>query len=167
MKLSRAAAGVSFLGALTIGMAAAYIVAVGSSEAQQVARVKPPEVSVTYTLASPTYRKAFEATAKDLRGTWEGTWGYDHEPCRIEIKRVEGDRVFGTLYKDDAVISLAGEFDSEGQRVLLQETKIVSLGTYSEWSLGTNTGTFSHDGLTLSGTGIDKWGTYEWSMSKE
>lgn len=169
MKLSRALAGVSFIGALAIGMGAAYIVAFGSTETKTIEFVNPPEVQVTYKLAPPppVYRHAVTVTAKDLRGTWEGTWGYDNDPCTIEIRKVDGDRVFGTLYKEEAVISVAGEFDAEEQRLLLRETKVVSVGSYSEWSLGTNTGTFSHDGLTLSGSGIDKWGTYEWSVSKK
>ena len=166
MYLSKAAAAVSFLGALGIGLVVAYVA--GGGEAEIVDVVRSPDVRVTYTLSAPrTYREAVQVEAKDLRGKWEGTWGYDHDPCWIEIKRVEGDRIHGTLYKEDAVINVTGEFDAEGQRVLLRETKIVALGTYGEWSLGTNTGTFSTDGLTLSGTGIDKWGTYEWSVTKE
>lgn len=167
MKLSRAAAAVTFFGALAIGTAAAYVVAGGLSEVDSIELVKPPEVQVTYSLAPPAPVRGVEVFAKDLAGTWEGSWGYDHERCMIEIKRVDGDRFYGTLRKDGAVISLAGEFDADGQRVLLRETKVVRLGEYmSEWSLGTNTGTFSLDGLTLSGTGIDKWGTYEWTVTK-
>jgi hypothetical protein len=167
MKLSRALAGVSFIGALAIGMGAAYIAAFGS-ETETIEVVNPPQVQVTYKLAPPpVYRHSVTVSARDLRGTWEGTWGYDNDPCTIEIKKVDGDRVYGTLYKEEAVISVAGEFDAEEQRLLLRETKVVSVGSYSEWSLGTNTGTFSHDGLTLSGTGIDKWGTYDWSVTKK
>ena len=156
------------MGALAIGTAAAYVVSGGSSEEQIVEFVKPAEVQVTYTLAPPAAVRGVAVRAKDLSGTWEGTWGYDQEPCTIEIKRVEDDRFSGTLRKEGVEISLAGEFDAEGQRVLLRETKVVRLAEHmSEWSLGTNTGTFSYDGLTLSGTGIDKWGTYDWSVTKE
>jgi hypothetical protein len=164
MKISRAAAGVSFFGALLIGIAVAGLFV---SEPVLAVAEPPSKVTVTYTLTEPAFRKAVEVRAKDLRGMWAGTWGYDHDACKIEIKRVEGDQLYGTLYKDEAVISIVGEFDAEGQRVLLRETKVLSLGVYDEWSLGTNTGTFSSDGRTLSGTGIDKWGTYNWSLTKE
>jgi hypothetical protein len=166
MKISRAAAGVSFFGALAIGIVVAGLFA---AEAVVAVAEPMPQVRVTYTLTEPAFepRKAVEVQAKDLRGTWRGTWGYDHDACTVEIKRVNGDQIFGTLYKDEAVISIVGEFDAEGQRVLLRETKVMSLGVYDEWSLGTNTGTFSANGRMLSGTGIDKWGTYNWSVTKE
>lgn len=164
MRISRAAAGVSFFGALAIGIAVA-----GLFVGEPVVAVAEPasRVTVTYTLTEPAYRKAVEVRAQDIRGTWRGTWGYDHDACRIEIKRVEGDQIYGTLYKDEAVISVVGEFDAQGQRLLLREVKVLSLGVYDEWSLGTNTGTFSADGRTMSGTGIDKWGTYNWKLTKE
>ena len=165
MKISRAAAGVSFFGALLIGIAVAGLFAAESVVA--VAEPTPERFTVTYKLTEPAFRKAVEVRAKDLRGMWTGTWGYDNDACKIEIKRVEGDQFYGSLYKDEAVISIVGEFDAEGQRVLLRETKVLSLGVYDEWSLGTNTGTFSADGRKLSGTGIDKWGTYNWSLTKE
>jgi hypothetical protein len=164
MKISRAAAAVSFFGAAAIGIAVA-----GLFVAEPVVAVAEPlsQVTVTYKLAEPVYRNAVEVRATDLRGTWNGTWGYDHDSCTIEIKSVEGDRIFGTLYKDEAAISVAGEFDAEGQRVLLREIRVLSLGNFSGWSLGTNTGTFSPDGRTLSGTGIDKWGSYNWRVIKQ
>lgn len=164
MKISRAAAGVSFFGALLIGIAVAGLFV---SEPVVAVAEPPSRVTVTYTLTEPAFRKAVEVRAQDLRGTWRGTWGYDRDACKIEIKRIEGGQVYGTLYKDEAVIGLVGEFYADGQRVLLRETQVLSLGVYDEWSLGTNTGTFSADGRTLSGTGIDKWGTYNWSVTKE
>ena len=165
MKISRAAAAVSFFGALAIGVVVAGLFA--SEPVSLAVDASPPQVEVTYTLSRPVYRKAVEVRANDLRGTWSGTWGYDHDACRIEVKRVDGERIYGTLYKDEAAISFAGEFDAEGQRVLIRETKILSLGNYAGWSLGTNTGTFSPDGRTLSGTGIDRWGTYQFELTKE
>lgn len=160
MCLSKAVSLVVFFGALAVGMGAAYVVG-GGSVAEE------GRVDVSYRLAPVREERTVAVRVEDLVGVWRGTWGYGRELCTIEIKRIDGNKFYGTLRKEGAVITLAGTFDAEDRRVFFHETKVVSLGEYSEWSLGTNNGTFSPDGRTLTGDGIDRWGTYGWDASKE
>lgn len=162
MKLSRAAAGVSFLGALAIGMATAGLFA-ADVEAES------PKVTVTYRLTPMPARvdPPVYVSAKDLVGVWRGTWDHAGVPCTLEITRVEGNRFYGILKEREAEVAFIGTIDEGDRRVFFHETKVIALGAYGEWSLGTNSGAFSSDGNTLSGTGIDKWGTYNWNLKKE
>jgi len=163
MYLSKAAAAVSFLGALGIGLAVAYVAGAGEVEA-----VEPVKVNVTYRLAPvpvPAYEVLVEA--EDLEGVWRGTWDHGQVPCTLVIKRVEGNKFYGTLAEGEAEISFEGTFHAEERRVFFRETRVNKLGAFSEWSLGTNSGAFSPDGRTLRGTGIDRWGTYSWDLTKE
>lgn len=164
MKLSRAAAGVSFFGALAIGMAAALITAGGETEAETL--TGPGSVNVTYSLRELPATEPVAVTALDLEGVWTGTWDHTQVPCTITINRVDGNRFHGILTQGEAKIAFEGTFHADNRRVFFRETKIAELGMFSEWSLGTNSGEFSFDGRTLSGTGIDRWGTYRWSVSK-
>lgn len=104
--------------------------------------------------------------AADLVGVWTGTWGYNRAHCTIEIDRIDGKNFYGTLTKGDAEIALEGTIDVNGRTVTFRETEVLQYGSYSQWSLGTNSGAFSTDGRTLTGTGTDKWGTYGWDASK-
>lgn len=160
MHLSKAAGLLSFFGALAIGIAAAYV-AGGLTE-------QPVAVEVSYTLSPVPAVEVVPVRAEDLVGVWTGTWGYGRELCTIEIERIDGEKFYGTLRKEGAVITFAGEFDAELRRVFFREIKVLKLGAHmSEWSLGTNSGSFSPDGRTLTGTGTDKWGTYGWDASKD
>ncbi len=163
MYLSKAIAGVSFFAALTIGATAAYI---AGPRLEEFTVAELPQVS--YTAAPIPVEPEVPVRAEDLVGTWKGTWGYDRELCTIEIKRIDGNKFYGTLHKDGAVITLAGTFHADDRRVFFRETKVVKLGSeMSEWSLGTNSGSFSPNGLSITGTGTDRWGTYNWDASKE
>lgn len=163
MKISRAAAGVSFFGALAIGIMVAGLFGVEPV----VAVAEPPsQVTVTYKLAPPS-AETVRVEAADLVGTWHGTWDHQDVPCRVEIRRVDGNRFYGTLNQGDAEVSFDGTFETNLRRVFFRETKVMKIGTYSEWSLGTNSGGFSADGRTMSGTGVDKWGTYNFKLTKE
>ena len=159
MRLSKAAAGFSFLGALAIGTLAAFFVPSTAAE----------PVAVSYRLAPmrTVIERAVPVQAEDLVGVWRGTWDHGQVPCTIEISRVEGNRFYGILRENDAEVAFSGTIDSGDRRVFFHETKVVRLGAYGEWSLGTNSGAFSADGRTLAGTGIDKWGTYEWRLTKD
>jgi len=161
MKLSRAAAGVSFIGALTIGMIVA-----GFFAADAVA--EPPQVTVTYKLSpQPSFVDPVWVEAEDLVGVWRGTWDHAGVPCTFEITRVEGNKFYGILKEREAEVMFVGTIDEGDRRVFFHETKVNKLGAYGEWSLGTNSGAFSADGNTLTGTGIDRWGTYQWTVTKE
>lgn len=125
----------------------------------------PAPVAIVRSLDVPAVAPV---SIEDLVGTWPGTWGYDREPSTIEISRIKGEKFYGTLRKAGAVITLVGTLDPTTRTVSIRETKVVRLGPeMNEWSLGTNEGSFSADGRTLSGTGRDKWGEYGWDASKD
>ncbi|MEO5858657.1 MAG: hypothetical protein ABIR33_06880 [Pyrinomonadaceae bacterium] len=165
MKLSKAAAGVSFVGAFAIGIGiASFFVADAVAES--------PGVTVTYTLAAPRHAPALPSQevpvyAEDLVGVWHGTWDHTQVPATLTISRIDGNKFYGVLTQREAEISVVGTIDESDRRVFFHETKVLKIGTYGEWSLGTNSGAFSADGGTLTGTGIDKWGTYQFDLTKE
>ena len=162
MKLSRAAAGVSFVGALAIGMIVAGFFAADAVVAE------PPQVAVSYKLAPMRISEPpVLVTAEDLVGVWRGTWDHAGVPCTLEITRVEGNQFYGILREREAEVVFVGTIDEGDRRVFFHETKVNRLCAYGEWSLGTNSGAFSADGNTLTGTGIDRWGTYQWTVTKE
>jgi len=166
MELSRAASLLSFIAALVIGTAVGYV---GAERKVEVV-VDPPIAWAP----EPVIRSAPEpfvedvpVRAEDLRGLWQGEWGGGGESCTIEIRRIDGNTFYGTLRQEGAEIAIVGTLDADARTVFIHETKVIKVGsTFSEWSLGTNFGTFSADGRTLTGTGIDRWGTYVWNASK-
>lgn len=158
MHLSKAAAVLSFFGALAIGIAAGYT-AGGSTE---VVVVDEPREFHPIPVV-----KAAPIRAENLVGLWRGTWGYNRDSCTIEIDRIDGEKFYGTLRKEAAEIAFVGTLDPYGRKVFIRETKVLKLDVYSGWSLGTNTGSFSSDARTLTGTGTDEWGTYGWDASKD
>lgn len=160
MKLSRAAGAVSFIGALTLGMLVAGLFAPD-------AVAEPPVVKVSCNLSVPRRVEAIKVEAEDLAGVWRGTWDHSQVPATLTIKQVDGNKFSGILKQAEAEIALSGTFDEGDRRVFFHETKVLQIGAYSEWSLGTNSGGFSADGRTLSGTGVDKWGAYRFELTKE
>ena len=158
MNLSRVASVLSFFGALAIGIASGYI----ADDRRVIVAVEPPHA------LEPVPVHAVAVRAEDLRGVWSGTWGYGRESCTIEIDRIKGEKFYGTLRKEGAEIVIAGSLDPDGRKVYFRETRVLRLGPeMSEWSLGTNLGSFSPDARTLTGTGSDKCGTYGWDASKD
>jgi hypothetical protein len=103
--------------------------------------------------------------AESLLGSWKGTWDHNNGDCTIEIDRVNGNAFYGTLRKEGAVVLFEGKFNPETRILSFNETKVVRLGPYTEWSLGENSGFISPDGRTLVGSGRDKWGWYGWTAS--
>ena len=105
-------------------------------------------------------------SAEDLRGTWQGNFGRDSGSCTIEITRVEGDAVYGTLEKEGALIRFEGYFNQRTRKFYFEETAVLRLGAnMGEWSLGRNSAVVTADGRFLTGDGYDKWGQYTWSAS--
>ena len=159
MNLSRIASVLSFFGALAIGIASGYI----ADDRRVIVALEP-----RHALEPVPVVQAVAVRAEDLRGVWSGTWGYGRESCTIEIDRIKGEKFYGTLRKEGAEIVIAGSLDADGRKVYFRETRVLRLGPeMSEWSLGTNTGSFSPDARTLTGIGSDKWGTYGWDASKD
>ena len=157
MHLSKVLSGLSFFGALAIGILSAYI----ANGPQQILLADAPLA------LSPLPIEPAPIDTADMVGVWKGTWGYNRAPCAITIDRIDGAKFYGTLRKEDAVIALAGTLDATTRTISFKETKVLKLGVYSSWSLGTNTGSFSLDGRTLTGTGTDKNGMYFWDASKD
>lgn len=165
MKLSRAAAGVSFLGALAIGLGVASLFAVD-------AVAEAPTVAVTCRLKAPTHAPVLPAEevpvyAEDMVGVWRGIWDHAQVPATLTISRIDGNKFYGVLKQREAEIAFVGTIDESDRRVFFHETKVMKIGAYGEWSLGTNSGAFSADGNTLTGTGVDKWGTYQFELTKD
>ena len=140
-----------FTAALLFGMTAASLFGYVTTPA--VTPVNPPCVGAPL-------------TAESLLGTWKGTWDHNNAYCTIEIRRVEGNAFYGTLRENRAEVLFEGTFDPKTRMLYLNETKVVSVGTYAEWSLGKNSGVLSPDGHILVGIGHDKWGQYSWYASK-
>jgi hypothetical protein len=105
-------------------------------------------------------------SAEDLRGTWKGNFGRNLGACTIEITRVEGDALYGTLEKEGALIRFEGYFNPKTRKFYFEETAVLRLAAHmGEWSLGRNSATVSADGRFLTGDGYDKWGQYGWAAS--
>jgi hypothetical protein len=167
MSLRKALGVFSFLGALGIGAGAAYVVNGTGEEVARGVYVSYMPVPQRATVTVPNTARYVRVDAADLIGTWTGTWGYGGGLCTIDIHRIDGTVFYGTLKKDEAVISLEGYIDPETRRVSFKETKVLKVNAaMGKWSLGINSGTFSPDGRSLTGTGTDEWGTYGWGATK-
>ncbi|HEY2867268.1 MAG TPA: hypothetical protein VGJ02_09260, partial [Pyrinomonadaceae bacterium] len=80
----------------------------------------------------------------------------------------DGDKFYGTLTKEGTVVLFEGTLDAGAREVSFQETKVVKLAPdMPSWSLGRDSGAFSADGLTLTGSGQDRGGKYGWDAAKE
>jgi hypothetical protein len=159
---SKAVSVVSFVGALVIGLATAgWFVTVPSG---------PVPVDVWQTV--PPVNDADDAVpvrAEDLIGRWEGGWNYWGDTggtCTIDIERVRGNYFYGTLTQNGAEVTFEGTFDPSSRRIFFRETKVIKIGVYSEWLLGTYFGSLSDDGRTLIGAGKDSSGGYDWNVIK-
>jgi hypothetical protein len=163
MHLSKIVSAISFVGALVLGIAVGSL----TDDREEIAVMQAPCRSSQNRVVESIPVRPVAVQVEDLVGVWKGTWGYGREFCTIEIRRIDGNRFSGTLRKEGAEIAFAGTLDPDERTVFFRETKVLKLGEYSGWSLGTNAGSFSSDGRTLTGTGTDKWGTYGWDATKE
>ena len=127
-----------FTAALVFGTFAASLFAYDTTPA--IAPVKPPAATMA------------PLTTESLLGTWKGTWDHNNADCTIEIRRVKGDTFYGTLRENGAEVLFEGTFDPKTRMLYLNETKVVRVGDYAEWSLGRNSGVMSPDGHILVGT---------------
>ena len=154
MYLSKAVSALCFIVAFMIGVAPSYLSAGGGSECRD---------------ASPTVRvfKPTPVQAEDMVGVWRGNWDKDQAKCTITIDRIDGERFYGTLRKRGAEVTFVGTLDPNSRTVAINETKVIRHGEHGRWSLGTNTGSFSFDGRTLTGAGSDEYGVYFWNVTKD
>jgi hypothetical protein len=164
MYLSRAASVITFFGTLFVGVASAWLVEVPLVPASDDLSVATIEVPAPRTVGCAT-----SVGAQSLVGHWKGRWGYWGDQgitSTLDIDRVSGDKFYGKLSQNGATVAFEGTFDPFEQRVYFNETKVLKLGIYSEWSLGTNHGSLSEDGSVLSGSGQDSYGGYDWDFTK-
>lgn len=152
MQLRKIGAVFSFLLAFSIAVVVVSFVGTSTKVAVESG---PPVISV----AAPA---PFEM--RMLVGKWAGKWDHDYADCTVQIDRVAGDGFYGTLSKNRARIAISGTVNRKTGKVTIHETKVLTTGDYSWWSLGENSGVISTDGLTMSGTGHDKNGEYDWSI---
>jgi len=156
MQLTKVVSALSFLIALMIGVAAVFF----ADSRTDVAVVQAPtEPAVSSPVSKPVKMET-------LLGKWTGKWDHSFVDCTVEIERIDGEEFYGTLRENGAEIALTGTLDQKTKKVTIHETKVLSLGNYTEWSLGEDMGTLS-DGLWMSGTGTDKWGKYDWVVSHD
>ena len=168
MCLLKAASVVSFFGALVIGVAAAWALSPWGSYQPSADMVLPAPIVQGPMMSGHLCHRGthlVKVTAEDLRGRWRGDWGGD--PSLMDIDLIEGNRFYGKLSDGEAEIRIEGTVDTEARRVTIRETKVLRLDPDVEWSLGKDIGSFSADGRTLSGSGTDKWQSYEWEMEKQ
>lgn len=104
--------------------------------------------------------------ASDMVGKWEGVFGQEQYACTLDIEGVDGDRFYGTLRQKGAEIRVIGTIDPVSHDISFLETKILSLGSFPSWSLGTDRGALSYDGNSILGTGVGGTITYKWSFSR-
>jgi len=152
MYLSKAVSILSFFLAFTIG--ALPTILIGDSECREAV---PP---------IPIFEPA-PVHAEAMVGVWRGSWDKDRAACTLTIDRVDGERFYGTLRKRGAEVTFVGTLDPNSRTVAINETKVLNHGAHRRWSLGTNTGSFSLDGRTMTGTGSDEYGMYFWDATKD
>lgn len=101
----------------------------------------------------------------DFTGIWTGEFG--DEPAVLSITTQNADTFSGTLSKKGYIIKVSGKVDFEKGTVNIKETKVLQTPPNLNWYLGTNDGAVSENGKSISGTGSDKTGYYEWSFKKD
>ena len=150
-----------FISALVFGTFAASLFWDNSPQDVTVVNLRVPVPIVT------TVEVNAPISAESLRGTWNGKWDHNDGDCTIEIDQVDGNAFYGTLTKEGAVVLFEGTFNPKTRMLSFNETKVVSLGGFAEWSLGKNNGYITPDGRALVGSGQDKWGWYSWSVQAD
>jgi len=103
------------------------------------------------------------STLPIILGKWAGS--FSNKSAALVISNVRDNNFSGTLTVGQAVIEVNGSFIPNAQQIVIRETRILSRN--KDWALGVDTGSFSNDGKTMSGTGKDSRGSsYSWSFTK-
>jgi hypothetical protein len=105
------------------------------------------------------------AKTLDVAGIWEGT--SDSSPATLVIRKSEDNSYDGVetagAAKDEMLVKV--EVNPQTRRITIREVSKIK-GT--SWNMGTNVGTISSDGRSMSGTAKDtKNKSYSWSFSKK
>jgi hypothetical protein len=101
----------------------------------------------------------------DVAGIWEGS--SDGSPATLVIRRSESNSYEGVetagQFKDEMLVKV--EVSPETRRIIFTEVRKLK---GDNWNLGTNEGTISSDGRSMSGTAKDaKNKSYSWSFTKK
>jgi hypothetical protein len=120
-------------------------------------------------LPSPSRPEATPSPAPQLNivGTWTGKYTVD--PGTLIISNQDGDSFSGTLNSGGYLIAVSGRVNPETRQIVFTENRILKKDTskYTSWTMGTNTGSVSSDGQSMSGKGKAKGQAgYSWSFTK-
>ena len=112
---------------------------------------------------------AAPASARDLTGTWTGTYGPMSTPATLVVKEQKGDMFSGVLAQGTVRVAFNGTLNAASGQLTIKETRVLS---GDGWSLGEGTGTLATDGRSMSGTGQDPMGaqlglSYQWSFTRQ
>lgn len=145
---------------VSVGMWAIRTVSnIGSAIFGQARPVVPPAAKLT--VRPP----ADAPVAASILGEWDGTFD-SGSPAKLIISDRDGNRFSGRLYAKGCDISIEGTLPGNGG-FDFHETKVCSDSVGGAWQLGTDTGSMSDSGTTVSGTGEDSRATrYQWSFNK-
>lgn len=106
-----------------------------------------------------------ELNLSAVLGTWEGT--VDQVPCSLQIDRIEGDAFHGILNIAGGRIAVTGGIDPNARRIAFVESRVISLGSLSNWTFGSNQGFISNNGRMILGGGDRGGHIYSWRFSKK
>jgi hypothetical protein len=115
------------------------------------------------TVTPSSQQNASPAVQPDLLGTWTGT--FNGKSATLVVDKVKIGQFHGVLAVGNNRLEVTGYTSSGSQQVTIKETRVLSRG--SNWTLGTDTGSFTRDGRSMSGTGNDGISPqYSWSFTK-
>ena len=105
------------------------------------------------------------AKTLDVSGIWNGS--SDGSPATLVIRRSETNSYEGVEtageFKDEMLVKV--EVSPATRRIIIREVRKLK---GDNWNLGTNEGTISSDGRSMSGTAKDSKGkSYSWSFTKK
>jgi len=100
----------------------------------------------------------------NIIGTWKGR--YYQAAATMSIVSQKDNSFFGTLSCVGFLIRVNGHLDPDTRQLTIRETAIIRMNPrYDTWYLGTNSGSISGDGKTMSGIGRGRK-SYSWSFSR-
>jgi serine/threonine protein kinase, bacterial len=105
-------------------------------------------------------------------GNWAGHYAVNDTTSVLDITEQSGNSFTAQMRTGgkrggEFTLSVIGEFDLSQKTISFRETGIVASTSRRKWFLGENSGTFSSDLKTMSGSGSDSRGNrYSWILSK-
>lgn len=100
-----------------------------------------------------------------ITGTWTGD--LNGQPTTLVIKTQKGKSFSGTLSQAGFLIAIKGSLTTDNYQISFKETRILEKPSGGIWALGTESGSISADGRSMTGEGRDGERTYSWSFSRQ